>query len=86
MLVNLDVKISLIMAVSIYSLSLLVGAASMLPGGIGATEIGMSWLLIQAGVESDVAIISSIISRLLTLLPAMLTGLICAFIIKISKV
>jgi uncharacterized membrane protein YbhN (UPF0104 family) len=85
MLVNFEVKISIAMAVSIYCLSLLIGAASLIPSGIGATEIGMIWLLTQVNVDGDFAIISSLITRILTLWPAMIIGLICAFKLKKSK-
>lgn len=78
MLINFDVKISITMAVSIYCLSLLIGAASTIPSGIGVTEVGMIWLLTQIGVDNDIAIITSSITRMLTLLPAMVVGLICS--------
>lgn len=77
------VNIGLFMAISIYGLSLLIGAASLIPSGIGATELGMTWLLIQVGVESEIAIISSLFTRMLTLWPAMLLGLVSAFVLKI---
>ena len=86
MLINFDVNITIAMAVSIYCLSLLIGAASFIPSGIGVTEVGMIWLLTQVGVGSDVAIITSLITRMLTLWPAMLIGLACAFTLKKSKV
>lgn len=85
MLINFDVKISIAMAVGIYCLSLLIGAASLIPSGIGVTEVGMIWLLTQVGVGSDIAIITSLITRMLTLWPAMLIGLACAFALKKSK-
>ena len=85
MLINFDVKISITMAVSIYCLSLLIGAASLIPSGMGVTEVGMIWLLIEVGVGSDIAIITSLITRMLTLWPAMLIGLVCAFALKKIK-
>ena len=85
MLINFDVKISITMAISIYCLSLLIGAASLIPSGIGVTEVGMIWLLTQVGIDSDIAIITSLITRILTLWPAMLIGLACAFALKKSK-
>ena len=77
--------ISPVMAISIYCLSLLIGAASFIPSGIGVTEIGMIWLLNQIGVDNNIAIISSLTVRLLTLWPAMIIGLICALTLKHSK-
>ena len=85
LLINFDVKVSIMMAVSIYCLSLLIGAASLIPSGIGATEASMVWLLNQAGVDSGIAIIVSILSRIITLWPAMLIGLGCAKILDKSK-
>ncbi|PKH05239.1 lysylphosphatidylglycerol synthase transmembrane domain-containing protein [Moritella sp. Urea-trap-13] len=78
-LIQLGVEISIPMAVSIYCLSLLIGAASLIPSGIGATELGMIWLLNKVGVENDIAFISSLVTRMVTLWPAMLLGLLCAF-------
>ncbi len=74
------------MVISIYCLSLLIGAASLVPSGIGVTEVGMVWLLTQVGVEVDIAIIASLITRMLTLWPAMLVGLCCALILKNTEV
>ncbi|MEZ9699201.1 YbhN family protein [Vibrio sp. 10N.261.46.E12] len=85
LLANLDVKINIAMAVSIYCLGLLIGAASLIPGGIGATEVGMIWLLTQVGVSIEIATIGSVVTRILTLWPAMLTGLVCAFILRKPK-
>jgi uncharacterized membrane protein YbhN (UPF0104 family) len=77
-LAALGEDISLLTAVSIYCLSLLIGAVSLIPGGLGATELGMSWLLTQAGIPSDMALIAALLTRTLTLWPAMLIGLICS--------
>lgn len=85
MLLNLGVVITIPMAISIYSLSLLIGAASLIPSGIGATEAGMVWLLTQTGVDSHIAIIASLVTRMLTIWPAMIIGLICAFALKKLK-
>lgn len=85
MLINFDVKINIAMAVSIYCLSLLIGAVSLIPSGIGVTEVGMIWLLTQVGVDNDIAIIASLITRMLTLWPAMLIGLACAISLKKIK-
>ena len=53
--------------VAIYSLSILAGAASFIPGGLGATEAAIVLLLSAAGVGQTDAIIASLISRSLTL-------------------
>lgn len=80
---ELGVEISIAMAISLYCLSLLIGAASLIPGGIGATELGMVWLLTLIGVENDIALISSLLTRVLTLWPAIIIGVISSLVLKI---
>jgi len=53
--------------VAIYCLSILAGAASFIPGGLGATEAAIVLLLSAAGVGQTDAIPASLISRSLTL-------------------
>ena len=53
--------------VAIYCLSILVGAASFIPGGLGATEAAIVLLLLAVGVGQTDAITASIVSRSLTL-------------------
>jgi uncharacterized membrane protein YbhN (UPF0104 family) len=53
--------------VAIYCLSLLAGAASFIPGGLGATEAAIVLLLSAAGVGQMDAITASLVSRSLTL-------------------
>lgn len=85
LLKNFNTEINIAMAVSVYCLSLLVGAASLIPSGIGVTELSMAWLLSQIGVHGDIAIITSLLTRILTLWPAMLVGLVCSFILRKNK-
>jgi len=77
-LVAIGEDITLLSAISIYSLSLLIGAASMIPGGLGVTELGMSWLLTQIGIFPDIALIAALFTRIFTLWPAMCIGIICS--------
>ncbi|MCW8333629.1 lysylphosphatidylglycerol synthase transmembrane domain-containing protein [Vibrio paucivorans] len=79
---ELKADISPFLAISIYCLSLLIGAASLLPGGIGATEIGMIWLLTMVNIDNDIALIASVVTRALTLWPAMALGLISSSILQ----
>nr|VFK47483.1 MAG: conserved hypothetical protein [Candidatus Kentron sp. TC] len=53
--------------VAIYCLSILAGAASFIPGGLGATEAVIVLLLSAAGVGQTDAITASLVSRSLTL-------------------
>lgn len=82
LLISLGVEIDLMTANSIYCLSLLIGAASLIPSGIGVTEIGMVWLLTQIQVDNDIALIASITTRGLTLWPAMIIGLVSSITLQ----
>lgn len=53
--------------IAIYCLSILTGAASFIPGGLGATEAAIVLLLSAAGVGQTDAITASLVSRSLTL-------------------
>ncbi len=53
--------------VSIYCLSILAGVASMIPGGLGATEAAIALLLNAVGLSQGDAITASLVSRGLTL-------------------
>ncbi len=61
---------------SIYPLSMLAGAASMLPGGIGSTEATIAALLARSGVDLSIGVLAAIGIRLSTLWFAILCGLI----------
>jgi glycosyltransferase 2 family protein len=50
-------------AIAIYSLSLLAGAASFIPGGLGATEAAMVLLLMAAGQDLTTATSAALVSR-----------------------
>lgn len=54
-------------AVAIYCVSILAGAASFVPGGLGTTEAAIALLLSAAGVGRTDAIIAALVSRTLTL-------------------
>ena len=63
------------LVISIYAISLLAGAISFIPGGIGATEAVMSLLLISQGVDKSLALNIPIITRIGTLWYAVMLGL-----------
>lgn len=64
---SLGYDLSPITVIAIYSLSILAGAASFIPGGLGATEAAIALLLVAAGVSQSDAITASLVSRGLTL-------------------
>jgi uncharacterized protein (TIRG00374 family) len=71
--------------VAIYCLSILAGAASFIPGGLGATEAAMVLLLSAAGVGQTDAITASLISRSLTLWLAVGIGVCCMTLVAVVK-
>ena len=64
-------------SLALYPLAILVGAASMLPGGMGSTEATLVLLLNMDGVPVLVATLAAVGIRLVTLWFAMLIGMIC---------
>lgn len=74
----LNVEISIWAATAIFLISVLSGALSGLPGGLGGTEAALIALLVLQGVSTDTAIISTAVIRITTLWYAVLIG-ICVF-------
>lgn len=69
----------------IYATSLLIGAASFLPGGVGSTELAMYLLLKAVGVDELNAITIPLISRLSTLWFAVSLGLCSAAYLSLGR-
>ncbi len=72
-----NIDISLLRASFIYAFSTIIGSISMLPGGIGATEGSLTFLMMKYGTGTDVAALSTILVRLVTLWFAVFIGVIC---------
>ena len=72
---GLDATGSLGQAISIYAVATLLGALTMLPGGLVGTEGGMVALLQQLGLEPSQATAATFIIRICTLWFAVLIGL-----------
>lgn len=75
LLQHFGAEVSLSNAVFVFSFSMIVGAISMLPGGLGGTEATMVILLTTLGVDLDVALLSTAIIRATTFWFAVLLGL-----------
>jgi uncharacterized protein (TIRG00374 family) len=73
---RLGVDVPLSTAVAIYPLSLLVGAASMLPGGLGSTEATIVGLLVLNRTPIEIAMTAAIAARLSSLWAAIVFGLV----------
>ncbi len=74
-LVHLDVAVSPVLAVGIYAVSILVGALSFIPGGLGSTEAVMGLLLMALGADLSTAVAATLICRVATLWFAIVIGL-----------
>jgi len=79
---KLDILIPWLIAFSLYPLALLVGAASMSPGGVGTTEAAIIVVLNGFGVPFDRATIAAIGIRLSTLWFAIVLGLVAILILE----
>lgn len=71
----LGADISLAFAVFVYSLSMLAGALSFLPGGLGSAEAVMVSLLVLKGMTMPAAVAATVFIRLATLWFAVIIGL-----------
>ncbi len=67
LLAEIGAPIGLRAAIFVFAFSMVVGGASMLPGGLGGTEVTMFALLVTAGVPADSALAATAIIRATTL-------------------
>jgi uncharacterized protein (TIRG00374 family) len=73
---NFDVDFGLLWASFSYGFSTIVGAISMLPGGLGLTEGSLTFLLVEKNVPVDVSVATTFIVRVVTLWFAVLVGIV----------
>lgn len=74
LLAHLGAEVGLLNAVFVFSFSMIVGAVSMLPGGLGSTEATMVILLRALGVDLGLALAATAIIRMTTLWFAVAIG------------
>lgn len=79
----LGVDAPALLLVGIYSVSILAGALSFIPGGIGSTEAVMGLLLVLVGVDTSTAVAATIVCRLATLWFAVAVGMGCLGVIEL---
>jgi len=72
----LGVALPALTCVFIFAFSMLVGAISVLPGGLGSTEATMIGLLATQGVPFEVAVVATAVVRVTTLWFAVALGLV----------
>ena len=77
--------VALPLALTIYAISILAGAASFIPGGIGATETVMALMLLAINSEPHIAIAVPILTRLATLWFAVCVGLLANAYLSINN-
>jgi len=80
---DLRVPIDFSLALSIFSLAMLAGAASMLPGGIGSTELTVIFLLSLCGVPTHVSTLAAVGISFATIWFAVLVGFICMGLLEL---
>ena len=73
---RLGADIGVLLATGIYGISILAGAVSFIPGGLGSTELAMGSMLMLSGVETPVAVAAVIICRIATLWFAVAIGMV----------
>ncbi|MFN9677824.1 MAG: YbhN family protein [Betaproteobacteria bacterium] len=73
----LGADVSIARCVEMFASAMLLGAASMIPGGLGATEATLVFQLTQAGMAVADAVAAAVAIRLSTLWFAILLGVLC---------
>ncbi len=74
-LINFNIEVSFLWAAFSYGFATIVGAITMLPGGLGVTEGSLTFMLVKNNFPKDVAVASTFIVRVVTLWFALLVGI-----------
>jgi glycosyltransferase 2 family protein len=82
---NFTDSITLMYTTFVYTLSIIIGAVSMIPGGIGATEGSLTYLLTKFGLSDNIAITSTLLIRISTLWFSVFIGFIGYIILIFSN-
>lgn len=82
---RLGADVPVLTALAIYPLSMLVGAASMLPGGLGSTEATIVILLVSSKVAAEVAVLAAVGARLSSLWASILFGVMSMWISEVLR-
>jgi len=75
-LINFNIDVGFLWASFSYAFATIVGAISMLPGGLGITEGSLTFLLLEQNYPKDLAVASTFLVRVVTLWFAVLVGII----------
>ena len=82
LLVQLGITVPTLAAIAIYPLAMLAGAASLLPGGIGSTELAIVALLSAWSVPLAAATLAAVGIRIASLWFAVLCGIACLAVLE----
>ena len=69
-------ELPFLLAAAVYALSMLAGAASFMPGGLGGAEAAMGFMLLTLGLSGPDAVSATLICRIATLWLAVVIGLV----------
>ena len=72
----LGYELPFLLAAAVYALSMLAGAASFMPGGLGGAEVAMGFMLLTLGLSGPDAVSATLICRIATLWLAVVIGLV----------
>ena len=74
-LINFNIGVSFLWSAFSYGFAIIIGAISMLPGGLGVTEGSLTFMLIRSNFPKNIAVASTFIIRVVTLWFAVLVGI-----------
>ncbi len=83
LMTNLSFAFPIGVALAVFPLSTLIGTMSMVPGGIGATEAAITFLLSQLGTALETAVFAAVAMGLCTHWLAIVLGLVSAAVLEI---
>lgn len=74
-LIHIGIDVHLFWAVFVYAFGTIVGAVSMLPGGLGVTEGSLTYMIVQKGYPLNNAVAATFLIRVATLWFAVVVGI-----------
>jgi uncharacterized membrane protein YbhN (UPF0104 family) len=84
LLLGFGVELPVLTVIGVYALSLLIGALSMMPGGVGAVELSLVVILLGLGVSEETAVTCTLLTRVFTLWLSILVGGVASIIFWFS--
>ncbi len=66
----------------IYAISVIIGAISFLPGGLGGAEAAMIALFVESGLAAGTAVLATVVCRGVTLWFSVVVGMVAIFLLN----